>query len=74
MTPAVSIDDVPDPKMRELLCDYMYTTEWRKAEREGASGFRKMTPNITKIETIDTVKILIFICNFSSSYKYLKSI
>lgn len=55
MAPACSMDDVPDPEIRSLLCDYMYTTEWRKAEMEGASGFKFKTPNIEKIETNDTV-------------------
>lgn len=55
MTPACSMDDVPDPEMRKLLCDYMYTTEWRKAEIEGASGFKAKVPNISTITSKDTV-------------------
>ncbi|KAB0797504.1 hypothetical protein PPYR_08497 [Photinus pyralis] len=38
MTPAVSMDDVPDPEMRKLICDYMYTTDFRRAEKEAAMG------------------------------------
>ncbi|KAL1491348.1 hypothetical protein ABEB36_011957 [Hypothenemus hampei] len=55
LAPACSIDDVPDVEMRKLLCDYMYTTEWRKAEVEGASGFKPNTPDIATIETKDCV-------------------
>ncbi|CAH1179464.1 unnamed protein product [Phaedon cochleariae] len=57
MTPAVSIDDVPDPNMRKLLCDFTYTTEWRKAEKEGTVRFQKHIPEIGKIETSDTVSL-----------------
>lgn len=56
MTPACSIDDVPDPEMRELLCQFMYTTEWRKAEIEGASGFKICPPHISKIHCSDKVR------------------
>lgn len=34
MSPAVSMDDVEDPEMRQLLCQHMYTTEWGKATQE----------------------------------------
>lgn len=47
-SPAVSIDDVPDPSMRELLIKYMYTTEWRKASEEAASPCSKV-PRPTKV-------------------------
>lgn len=48
MAPAVSIDDVPDPKMRELLVAHMYTTEWHKAEEEAALPISKRSvPNTT---------------------------
>ncbi|XP_030751341.1 uncharacterized protein LOC115878861 isoform X2 [Sitophilus oryzae] len=57
MTPACSIDDVPDPKMREMLCQYMYTTEWRKAEIEGASGFKRRVPHITDIKSSDKITL-----------------
>ncbi|KAK9870556.1 hypothetical protein WA026_008117 [Henosepilachna vigintioctopunctata] len=33
-SPQVSLDDVPDPEMRKLLLDYMYTTDFRKADLE----------------------------------------
>ncbi|ENN72895.1 hypothetical protein HUJ04_003209 [Dendroctonus ponderosae] len=57
MTPACSIDDVPDEEMRRLLCDYMYTTEWRKAEIEGASGFKPKIPNIEIVQPSDSVSL-----------------
>lgn len=48
MSPAVSMDDVPDPKMRKLLVAHMYTTEWHKAEEEAASPISKRAvPNTT---------------------------
>lgn len=57
MTPAASIDDVADPEMRKLLCDFMYTTEWRKAEIEATTTWKKLIPKIDKIESEgDTVK------------------
>ncbi|CAG9771934.1 unnamed protein product [Ceutorhynchus assimilis] len=55
ITPAVSIDDTPDPEMRRLLCNYMYTTEWHRAEIEGASNFKPKQPNIFEVEEKDTV-------------------
>ncbi|KAJ8930963.1 hypothetical protein NQ314_016177 [Rhamnusium bicolor] len=42
MTPAVSLDDVPDPEMRKLLIQRMYTTDWRNAEREATANFKKI--------------------------------
>lgn len=44
ISPAVSIDDVPDPDMRDLLCQFMYTTEWKKATEEAKI---KMPPKKT---------------------------
>ncbi|XP_050307538.1 uncharacterized protein LOC126744223 [Anthonomus grandis grandis] len=57
MTPACSLDDVPDPEMRRLLCQFVYTSEWRNAEIEGASGFKPKIPNFSKIETRDLVSL-----------------
>ncbi|KAF7274233.1 hypothetical protein GWI33_013094 [Rhynchophorus ferrugineus] len=57
MTPACSIDDIPDPDMRDLLCQFMYTTEWRKAEIEGASGFKIRPPKISEIHRSDKVTL-----------------
>ncbi|KAF5298498.1 hypothetical protein FQR65_LT01277 [Abscondita terminalis] len=37
MTPAVSMDDVPDPETRRLLCNHMYSTEFRKAAQGAAA-------------------------------------
>ncbi|KAJ8979525.1 hypothetical protein NQ317_017673 [Molorchus minor] len=56
MTPAVGIDDVPDPEMRKLLIDCMYTTEFRNAEREATSNFKR-PPMCTQLyEVGDVVK------------------
>ncbi|KAJ8951821.1 hypothetical protein NQ318_019795 [Aromia moschata] len=57
MTPAVSIDDVPDPEMRRLLIDCMYTTEWRAAEREATSDFKRPPMCTQTYETGDVVKM-----------------
>lgn len=46
--PAVSLDDVADPEMRRLLLEHLYTTDWRKSEREAAGPITKRTiPNTT---------------------------
>lgn len=48
ISPAVSIDDVTDQKIRKLLLGHMYTTDWRKAEREAAGSVTKRdVPNST---------------------------
>lgn len=48
MSPAVSIDDVTDQEMRNLLLGHMYTTDWRKAEMEAAGPVTKRdVPNST---------------------------
>lgn len=39
--PAVSLDDVPSAEMRQLLCEYMYTSDWKKAAEEAAQGVTK---------------------------------
>ncbi|XP_017769850.1 PREDICTED: uncharacterized protein LOC108557718 [Nicrophorus vespilloides] len=39
ISPAFSVDDVPDKKMRDLLIAFMYTTDFRKAEME-ATGHK----------------------------------
>ncbi|VEN56170.1 unnamed protein product [Callosobruchus maculatus] len=57
MTPAVSMDDIPDPEMRKLLINRMYTTEWRNAEKEATLNFKKIIPEISTIETTDTVTL-----------------
>ncbi|KAG5896056.1 hypothetical protein JTB14_011051 [Gonioctena quinquepunctata] len=57
MTPAVSMDDIPDPEMRKLLCEHMYTSEWRRAEKEATASFKKTIPQIGKIETRDTASL-----------------
>lgn len=33
-SPQVSLDEVSDPEMKQLLLDYAYTTDFRKAEQE----------------------------------------
>ncbi|XP_074035118.1 uncharacterized protein [Leptinotarsa decemlineata] len=57
MTPAVSMDDVPEAEMRNLLCQHVYTSEWRRAEKEATENFKKIIPQIGKIETKDTVTL-----------------
>lgn len=60
MTPASSMDDVEDPEMRKLLCNYMYTTEWRSAEREATANFKKKTRMLSEdrnVTTTDPVSI-----------------
>lgn len=39
MTPAVSKDDIEDPKAREILCEDMYTTDMAKALKEAVSPY-----------------------------------
>lgn len=46
MTPACSMDDIADSKMRALLCNYMYTTEWRNAEKEATANCDKTKTRI----------------------------
>lgn len=36
MSPAVSLDDVPEPEMRNLITQHMYMTEWERTAREAA--------------------------------------
>lgn len=50
MAPAVSLDDVPDPKMRELLINEMYTTDWRRAEVEAAPSVEELKIPSSTIE------------------------
>ncbi|CAH2002618.1 unnamed protein product [Acanthoscelides obtectus] len=57
MTPAVSMDDIPDPEMRKLLINRMYTTEWRNAVKEATLTWKKIIPEISTIETTDTVAL-----------------
>ncbi|KAK5646734.1 hypothetical protein RI129_005198 [Pyrocoelia pectoralis] len=57
MTPAVSIDDVADPEMRKLLCNYMYTTEFRKAEKEAVMGENTREIQKSTLDSRDPVKL-----------------
>lgn len=54
MTPACSIDDVDDPEMRKFLCNYMYTTEWRSAEKEATASFKKKTRILSDDRNVTT--------------------
>lgn len=31
------MDDIPDPEMRKLMCEHMYSSEWEKSAKEAAS-------------------------------------
>ncbi|XP_035445810.2 uncharacterized protein LOC118273120 [Spodoptera frugiperda] len=42
MTPAVSVDDIEDPKAREILCDAMYTSTVAKMYRDAVSNYVNM--------------------------------
>lgn len=57
MAPACCLDDVPDSKMRKLLIEQTYTTEWRKAEKETTEKFRPVEPCIAEIGQKDNVKL-----------------
>ncbi|KAJ8916162.1 hypothetical protein NQ315_016301 [Exocentrus adspersus] len=61
MTPAASLDDVDDLEMRELLCNYMYTTEWKAAEKEAVGSVKnhktKISSKKREITTSDPVKL-----------------
>lgn len=46
-SPGVSLDDVPDPKMRQFLIEALYTTDWEKAAKEAAMP-------VTECEAPDT--------------------
>ncbi|XP_045511739.1 uncharacterized protein LOC123706477 [Colias croceus] len=37
MTPAVSMDDIEDPRAREILCNDMYTSDMTRATREAVT-------------------------------------
>lgn len=59
VSPAVSMDDIPDPEMRKLLCQFMYTTEWNKAALE-AAGPQTTSPqqNTTYEVSCDQVNLI----------------
>lgn len=56
MTPACSMDDIPDPEMRKMLIQEMYTTEWRTYEREGARNFKHLEPCLSYVGRRDNIK------------------
>lgn len=39
MTPAVSMDDIENPKAREILCNDMYTSDMTRGMREAVSEY-----------------------------------
>ncbi|EFA03016.1 uncharacterized protein LOC103314913 [Tribolium castaneum] len=58
MSPAVSIDDVSDPEMRNLLLAHMYTSEWTKAIQESSvKPTERHIPNTTVEQAGDPVQL-----------------
>lgn len=56
MSPAISMDDVDDAKMRDLLCSQMYTSETTRATKESAlTTTEKHIPNSTLEKNGDPV-------------------
>lgn len=44
MKSAVSMDDIPDPVMRKFVCQAVYTTDARFAEKEATGSFELRPP------------------------------
>ncbi|XP_072397048.1 uncharacterized protein [Diabrotica undecimpunctata] len=57
LLPAIPLDNIEDPTLRNILLDHTYTTEWRKMEREATANFKQIKPKIDKIETSDKVSL-----------------
>ncbi|GJQ85616.1 hypothetical protein Trydic_g20166 [Trypoxylus dichotomus] len=51
MSPAISIDDVPEKEMREMICKNVYQTEWSRAAEEVWKYLKK-----TKRDVFDSVR------------------
>lgn len=53
MKSAISLDDIPDPEMRKFVCDALYTTDGRRAEKEATGSFTlKPLPVISLVENV----------------------
>ncbi|KAK9732141.1 hypothetical protein QE152_g13002 [Popillia japonica] len=51
ISPAISMDDIPEREMREMICKGVYQTDWRRAEEEVWKYLKK-----SKREVFDSIK------------------
>lgn len=51
MTPAVSMDDIEDPKAREILVKDMYTSDMTRGMREGIRPYFKVVAPLPERHT-----------------------
>lgn len=68
MSPAVSMDDIEDKDIRDLLCKNMYTSTQKKANDDvKLSGTKHDIPNCTFEEVLNPVSVATILIQLQSS-------